>query len=439
MAAGFLDSVVHLRDIVSGRASSYDRAGRNDDWWLIPPGEAVTIADIPGPGRVTHLWMTQFARHVLGPGWEVPDPDVLRNVLLRITWDQEDQPAVLVPLGDFFCLGNGHAATFGSLLFTASANPDQVGRQGGGVALNSYVPMPFGRRALIELVNDGRSPVVQYFHVDFELTREAPDPSTGYLHARWRRERQWGGWGTDLEVNSPEALAAANLSSDDNFVILETTGNGQFIGCNLTVVHSRGSRLGLHPGEASWWGEGDDMVEVDGEPWPPRLHGTGSEDYFGHAWEMQRVAYPFAGSVTHERDVPGVQVSYRFHVPDPIRFRERIRVSMERGHANHLADDWSATAYWYQLLPTPPARIQAVADRAPVPIGRRPELETPSGDLLVGLADDKVEARASRSRRLAEYVRQRAERFEERRVSTRTAEAVSRNDLLALRERFDRS
>ena len=95
------------------------------------------------------------------------------------------------------------------------------------------------------------------------------------------------------------------------------------------------------------------MIVVDREPWPPRLHGTGSEDYFGHAWEMQRVAYPMTGSVVHEHDVPGVQVSYRFHLTDPVRFREHIHVSMERGHANHLADDWSSTAYWYQRLPSP--------------------------------------------------------------------------------------
>jgi hypothetical protein len=383
--------------------------------------------------------MTQFARRVLGPGWEVPDPDVLRTMLIRITWDDEVNPAVLVPLGDFFCLGNGHAATFSSLPFTASANPDQDGVQGGGVALNCYLPMPFARRALVELVNDGTEPVVQYFHVDFELHREAPVAGTGFLHARWRRERDRGAWGSDLEVNSPEALAAANLSSEENFVVLDVAGDGQFVGCNLTVVHERGPRRGLHPGEASWWGEGDDMIEIDGEPWPPRLHGTGSEDYFGHGWEMQRVASPFAGSVIHELDVPGVQVSYRFHIPDPIRFRRRIRVSIERGHANHLADDWSATAYWYQALPTPPADSLPVALRAPVPIGARMRLRTPPGPSVTNLPDDRLQARASRSGRLAESLRQRAERFERRAAETRAAEAAARDEAAALRARFDAS
>lgn len=427
--------MTELRDIASGRCSSYDRSGRNDDWWLLPPGESVVIADIPGPGAITHIWMTQSARRVVGPDWEVPDPDILRTVLLRITWDDERHPAVLVPLGDFFCLGNGHAATFASLPFTASANADQEWVQGGGVSLNCHLRMPFASRARLELVNDGSEPVVQYFHVDFELQRDPPASQIGYLHARWHRERGRSAWGSDLEINGPETLQVSNLATEDNFVILDVQGNGQYVGCNLTVVHDRGSRVGLHPGEASWWGEGDDMIEVDDEPWPPRLHGTGSEDYFGHAWEMQQVAFPFAGSVIHEKDVPGVQVSYRFHVGDPVRFRSRIRVSMERGHANQLADDWSATAYWYQTLPSPPPEVSAATDRAPVPIGRSHQVEPAPFD--ANLAPDQALARSGVAGRLDEHLRARAERFERRRLETRAAEAASAADVRALRARFD--
>lgn len=433
-----LGSVAVLRDVATGRCSSYDRTGRNDDWWLIPPGESVTIADLPGPGRVTHLWFTQYARRVLGAGWEVADPDVLRTVLLRVTWDDQEHPAVLVPLGDFFCLGNGLAASFTSLPFTASANPDQEWRQGGGVALNAYLPMPFATRARLELLNLGTEPVVQYFHVDFELHRSFPE-GAAYLHARWRRDTGEGAWGPDLEVNSPEALAASQLSSDGNVVILETDGDGQYVGCNLTVVHSRGPRRGNHPGEATWWGEGDDMIEIDGEPWPPRLHGTGGEDYFGHGWEMQRQAAPFSGSVVHEDDVPGVQVSYRFHLVDPIRFRRRIRVSMERGHANHLGDDWSATAYWYQALPTPPAELPQVDGLRPASTQPRMTVPTPRAAALSGLAADRLQARASRSSRLAAYIAERGARFEERWAATRAAEAASVAEVAALRGRFDGS
>jgi hypothetical protein len=134
------------------------------------------------------------------------------------------------------------------------------------------------------------------------------------------------------------------LDRNGNYVILETEGRGHYVGCNLSVAHFQGS----------WWGEGDEMIFVDNdEEWPPSLHGTGSEDYFGHAWGMQDNAFLTNGSALHESIIPGYQVSYRFHLTDPIHFAERISVTLEHGHANHLSDDWSSTAYWYQTLPSP--------------------------------------------------------------------------------------
>ena len=39
---------------------------------------------------------------------------------------------------------------------------------------------------------------------------------------------------------------------------------------------------------------------------------------------------------------------------------------MEHGHANHLADDWSSTAYWYQTLPSPQINIAPLNQRLPL-------------------------------------------------------------------------
>lgn len=103
----------------------------------------------------------------------------------------------------------------------------------------------------------------------------------------------------------------------------------------------------------------------DDEAWPPSIHGTGGEDYFSQGWGMQKNAYPYAGSIIHESDVPGFQVSYRWHLADPIRFSKRIKVTLEHGHANHLRDDWSTTAYWYQTLPGPKLTILPVEQRIP--------------------------------------------------------------------------
>ena len=65
-----------------------------------------------------------------------------------------------------------------------------------------------------------------------------------------------------------------HLDAAGNYVVLETTGMGHYVGCNLSVAHFQGS----------WWGEGDEMIFINEDTWPPSLHGTGSEDYFNHAW-----------------------------------------------------------------------------------------------------------------------------------------------------------
>ena len=255
----------------TGRCSSWDRTGRNSDWYKVEPGESIVMADIEGPGKITHIWTAQHAR--------------LREVLIRITWDDAKSPSVLVPIGDFFCLGHGMVNNFESALFSASTNtPYQFN---GSAALNSYVPMPFRRRAKIELVNESKQPHAFWFYVDYETLPEIPQ-DVGYFHAEFRRAYPFGGWGPQVGVNTAEANIAntGRLAWNNNYVILATRGCGQYIGCNLSVTNFCGT----------WWGEGDDMIWVDGYKWPPDLHGTGSEDYLCNAWGMQDVRYRRCGS-----------------------------------------------------------------------------------------------------------------------------------------------
>ena len=101
------------------------------------------------------------------------------------------------------------------------------------------------------------------------------------------------------------------------------------------------------------------MFVIDGEDWPPRLHGTGSEDYFTHAWGMQPDnAFMYAGTSYHaagdDNKVNEKVTAYRYHINDPVVFETSIRMSIEHGHANTRADDYSSTAYWYQTLPSAP-------------------------------------------------------------------------------------
>lgn len=383
LGGDLLSAAAQHKTARTGRVSSWDHAGFNEDAFLVQPGETAVLADLEGPGKVTHLWFVQNCRRLLGPGpvpytgmsmddpvslgprWEENDPDYYRKVLIKMYWDDSATPNVLAPLGDFFCVGHSMAANFQSLPFTVSARPCENKKYGGAAAFNCYLPMPFNKRARIEVENQGENPYLQYFYVDYELLPEPFDPSeTLYFHAHWKRRNPTDGWAPErIHTNSRETHVP-NLDGKDNYTILETTGKGSYIGCNHSVVHFQGT----------WWGEGDDMIWIDDdEAWPPSLHGTGGEDYFCQGWGMQNNAFPFAGSIIHEDDVPGFQVSYRWHLADPVRFRQRIKVTMEHGHCNHLRDDWSTTAYWYQTLPGPKLEIQPVEERLP----RRPQLVHP--------------------------------------------------------------
>ena len=329
-------------DRTSGRVSSWDTSGRNADSWTIAPGDRRVLAEIDGPGCITHIWMTQ--------------PNHYRECLLLFTWDDAEAPSVAVPLGDFFCLGHGMIRSFQSALFTASVS--RLAPVPTGCALNCYVQMPFAMRAKIELLNESDEPHTQYFYIDYETYQE-PAVGLGYFHAEFRRANPFPGWGREMPIYG-EANNAVNLGEDawnSNYVILDTQGEGHYIGCNLSVTNFKGE----------WWGEGDDMIWVDGYKWPPDLHGTGSEDYLGQAWETQDVAFLRNGVTIDEQQTGGYQTSYVFHLENAIRFRESIKVTIEHGHANHLANEMASTAYWYARTPTAAIAPPPLAQRLPVP------------------------------------------------------------------------
>ena len=325
----------------TGRASSWDTSGRNSDAWIIPAGESAVLADIRGPACITHVWMTQRNHY--------------RECLLKITFDDAAHPSVLCPLGDFFCLGHGMVNSFQSLLFTASSRWNYEFNQ--GAALNSYAPMPFAERAVVELVNQSDEPHRQYFYVDYETLDEMPQ-DLGYFHAEFRRANPFGGWGPEIAVNRPEAniVNAERLAWENNYVILETRGRGHYLGCNLSVTNFQGT----------WWGEGDDMIWVDGYKWPPDLHGTGSEDYLNQAWGMQPNAFGRNGSSVFEGHTGGYQTSYVHHIENPVRFNKEVKVTIEHGHGNHLCNEMSSTAYWYAAEPAPAVAVPPASKRRPV-------------------------------------------------------------------------
>jgi hypothetical protein len=262
-------------------------------------------------------------------------------------WDGEPEPSVEAPLGDFFGMGHGVFKNFASLPFQMSPAD--------GRGMNCWLPMPFDS-ARIELHNECETKAHVYFYIDYEEydqpVGEIDGFGVGRLHAQWRREAQTEGWLTQrlTPENHLEIWAQnPNLSDRDNYLILEAEGTGVYVGCNLNIdcFQRQGN---------DWYGEGDDMIVIDGEPWPPRLHGTGTEDYFCTAFgPSEEFSAPYHGitlnSGTKEWPWKGKNSMYRFHIEDPVRFERSIRVSIEHGHANKLSNDYSSTAYWYQLEP----------------------------------------------------------------------------------------
>ena len=322
------------------REASWSRDGYNRDWRIIPPGETGELCDIQDPGIISHLWFAIDNDH------KVVDSLFPRKAVLQMFWDGADYPSVNVPIGDFFGIGHGRVSNYTSALFDMSINKDA---QRG--AFNCWLQMPFHNRAKIQLVNESETDIRIFYYIDHQLWDKLPN-NTYHFHASWNCEMPC------QAVPLNDGKEGPNLTGDENYVILNTEGEGTYIGCNLSIDNHAGG----------WWGEGDDIIFIDGEPFPGSLHGTGSEDYFCHAWGMQPNCYPYAGTSLYNhghKKWEGQWTVYRLHVPDPIPFTQSIRITIEHGHNNHRFDDYSSTAYWYQKGPAKAAELPSVENRLP--------------------------------------------------------------------------
>lgn len=322
-----LRSLILPRNCRRKRASSWDTTGANEDFWKLAVGETRVIADLHSPGCINHIWMT----------YRSDAPAALRRRVIRMFWDGEQNPSVEVPFGDFFGVGHGLYSPYESAALSETAGP----------SFNCWWPMPFATGARIEVVNEDVEGIL-YFYIDYE-EYDQPLLDALHFHAQYWQEYPCDG------IPSNEI----NLDSAGNYVILEAKGRGNYVGCNLSIHN----RIG------GWWGEGDDMIFVDDDTWPPSLHGTGSEDYFSHAYGMQDQCGLYNGTSLFNKDHKaweGKWTVYRWHIADPINFEQRIKITIEHGHANCRCDDYSSVAYWYQTEPHKPLlRLPSVQERLP--------------------------------------------------------------------------
>uniref|UniRef100_A0A7C3MJR8 DUF2961 domain-containing protein n=1 Tax=Dictyoglomus thermophilum TaxID=14 RepID=A0A7C3MJR8_DICTH len=342
-----LRSLMFQRNIKRKRISSYDKSGGNKDFIQIKAGESKVLADIEGPGAIVHIWMT----------FRSNEKHFLRLGILRMWWDEEENPSVEVPIGDFF--GGGHCKTENFVSLPIQMSPEN------GKGFNLWFPMPFKKRAVISIENQNFSQdLTVYYYIDYELWPEFPE-NTLYFHSQWRREIAKGKSEEDIVkeiISGPESafgissgfimndvfqFGGENRTGESNYVILEAEGKGHYVGCFLFIHNRREVDL------FNWYGEGDDMIFIDGEKWPPSLHGTGTEDYFNMAWcPTQKYSAPYHGLILPgENNWKGYITLYRFHIEDPIYFEKSIKVTIEKGHNNNRYDDYSSTAFWYQTEP----------------------------------------------------------------------------------------
>jgi len=299
----------------------------------LPAGSEVDLARITGPGMLKHIWLTTTG------SW--------RELVLRMWWDGSDKPAVEVPVGDFFCNGWDRYSLVTSLAVVVAPYK----------GLNCYWEMPFRREARISLENLGRGPVIVYYQIDYIEREVASD--AGYFNSYWHRENPLDRAGLYEVVDCP-------------------TGPGLYCGTYLAVgVNSPG-----------WWGEGELKFYLDDDEWPT-ICGTGTEDYFGGAWNFDvagkgytTFSAPFTGlnQVIAPDGLYGSQQRfgmYRWHVVDPILFEHRLRVSLQDlgwhrdGRYLMRRDDIASTAFWYQR--SPEGRIRRGLGLDELEVGSVPE------------------------------------------------------------------
>jgi hypothetical protein len=338
--SGLLPSLPEPHDYVLKRVSSYDRTGANADFRRIAPGAVLTLLDETGPGAITHIWITINS----------PEQFHLKKLILRMYWDDEATPSVETPIGDFFGLGLGD-------YFMYQSFPLAVGST---KALNAFFPMPFQKKAKVEVSNEGKLGVGNfYFNIDYRAYPKPLPADTLYFHAQYRQATPNKGWTNMWQVNyEPPVGNKTNLTGQDNYVWMEATGRGHFVGVTQSVLQN----------QDGWWGEGDDMFFIDGET-SPSIVGTGSEDYFLGAWNFGEQSFSyglFGAPVKGEERAGGRSSVFRFHLDSPITFTKSLRATIEHGHANHRSDNYFSVAYWYQTEPHgafPP--LPAAEERVP--------------------------------------------------------------------------
>jgi len=302
------------------RLTSSDPNSGNEDWRYLEPGGTLVLADIHGPGCIVHLRDNITSK----------EPHHLQYHVLRMYWDSEVGPSVEAPVGDFFGIGFGFTEKINSSLVCIDQRPGRLTDPAAmGAARNCYFPMPFKKSARITLTNEGKERSQHWFEVNYRSFR-SPPANLLYFHAQYRQ---------------------ATPPPTGPYLILDAKGRGHLVGCVLSVKNNDGG----------WWGEGDEILYIDGVH---AVQGTGSEDYFCESYGLRPGCFPYFGVPLLEEPFTS---AYRWHVPDPVPFRKSLRFLIEHGKGVPPFEShnyYYSVAYWYQTEPHSPfPKLPAAAER----------------------------------------------------------------------------
>ncbi len=323
-------------------AGSWNRSGRNDDCRTIAPGQSLVLLNYKGAGIIRRFWCTF-------PG----NTRVRCQLILRMYWDGEKHPSVRVPLGAFFGVGFGQQVDYKSAPLEETS---------GGY--NCFWPMPFHKSAYWTVTNETNKPVRGfYWNIGFDAYKKVSSRMLEF-HALWHQENP--------------------VPAGQNYVILNTTGRGQYVGTALFMQNLQNRGFGFL--------EGNEMVYIDGKkkenyyqgigpPKPgqfmPAIEGTGTEDYFCSGWYFDHGPYsaPYHGCLIKNAKLGRVS-AYRWHIEDAIPFKKSIRFTIQVGPWDNVRAAYASVAYWYQTQPhpvypklPPPAELMPVN---PPPLRKHP-------------------------------------------------------------------
>lgn len=271
----------------------------------IAPGQTQELPEIRGE-KAVYTWSAQVLDTRESLKWDDPlrAHNAYRFLLLDVRFDGEK--SIFTPLGDFFGSGPG-LNPYTNLFFTVE--PDGK--------MTSRLMMPFKQSMSMRLTNAGQVPYTVEVHLT--VGAQAFTPRSYHLRAQW---------GTITHQTWPPF--------DTNF--LTTQGEGKVIGTVYQIANP----------VLIWWGEGDQKVFVDGEPFPSTF-GTGTEDDYGYAYGHNGpFTRPYHAQTRVDGPASGGHISLnRWYVLDALPYQKGIRFDQEIWHWMPCEPTWGHVIYWY--------------------------------------------------------------------------------------------